>query len=323
MLKRIFVAVLPLLAMGLQGEKSLAGDLYGDTLPPAPALRGEAPDPSMGNFGNTHAGIDAYLASDGSFVPMINVGAKYAYEGGVGAFGFQVDSEIDYAHSLLASSDLGGATVGVTAFDFAAHATFMPSNDSKIGAFIGAAGLNSSGLVPASNTSTYLGYSNISNFKVTTAVFGAGIEGLYSYSDSVVFQTRMAVLGPSIFSASGQTATGAVNNTAFILNNPIGLSVMAGASKRFSNNISARVDANYLTWPALSQSNLQASVTGQYNLDEEPIALGATVGYDLANVSGLPTGAAFAKMRATYSFGGPSFGASGKLFRSGILGLLN
>ncbi len=321
MFKKFANVALPVVVLSLFGAKAIAGDVPLDTLPPppyTPELRGPQPEMALGDYGNIHGGIDATYNTKGTggLVPMVNVGAKYAHDGGVHEIGYQVDYDMGYVNSAATSNLTGGSFSDISYFDAAAHLTTLLSQDTKIGVFAGTAGLGLSGITLPAN---YLNYAHTQNFNVGGPMFGGGVEALYAFSPTTSVQTRAALLAPNLIRVLGFQSIG--GNAAYPT--PLGLGIMAGVSHRLSQNISGRVDGTYINWPSLGQSQAQVAITGQYNLDEQPIALGATVGYDL--VSGAPVDATgiFGKIRATYSFGGPSNGAAGKLFRSGILGVMN
>jgi hypothetical protein len=57
-----------------------------------------------------------------------------------------------------------------------------------------------------------------------------------------------------------------------------------------------------------------------YIFDGMPLSLGLQGGYESINYNGTVTNQITTSTKLTYSFGGPSKGAEGKLFRSGLLG---
>ncbi|MDP8996999.1 MAG: hypothetical protein M3O03_08370 [Pseudomonadota bacterium] len=56
-----------------------------------------------------------------------------------------------------------------------------------------------------------------------------------------------------------------------------------------------------------------------YIFDGMPLSLGLQAGYESIDYNGTTTNAVTTSTKLTYSFGGPSSGARGKLFRSGLL----
>src|SRR5665213_1293737 len=109
MLKRVFTRMLPVLAFFVANELVIENARAGD----APVdLRGTMPDPAVSYYGNVHITSGSY--ADPAFtklVGVVNVGGKFAYEGGVGQLGYQADADIwysDLAYSYPSNTAFSG-----------------------------------------------------------------------------------------------------------------------------------------------------------------------------------------------------------------------
>ena len=133
-----------------------------------------------------------------------------------------------------------------------------------------------------------------------------GIEGLLTFSDHTWAQLQVAALDP--------TKLG-------FLGSELGYGVGASIYQKLNDNFNLRGDLAYNNFPNFSTSAYSASGTVQYTFDTAPFTLGFTGAYNYLKVGGVGLDEYVATTKLQYSFGGPSEGARGKLFRTDVLGL--
>jgi opacity protein-like surface antigen len=261
-----------------------------------------------GYYGNVHAAVaaDVALTSPVIFVPYLNLGGKVAYDGGPGSFGTQFDMDLDYTNLSWISPSITTSSVNLTTIDSAAHLTYIVTDNNKIGAFVGASSLTLS----ASGSS------------LTAGLLGFGVEDVVAINDETSFQVRAALLGPAFISGTYDDGTGPQSASALLDTGVLGYSVMGGVSHKLTSNISARLDASYVKFGS-DLGLYNGAITGQYTFDTMPMTFGVTAGYGAAGFAGLWSDNVSLSAKATYSFGAPSSGVTGKLFRSGLFSLLN
>ena len=318
MLKSVFAGFLPLLTFfavnQLAIEKAWAGDAPVD-------LRGAMPDPATGWYGNVHAttGSDTN-PSFTALVGMANVGGKVAYEGGVNHFGFQADADI-WDSDLAWSSPSNAALSGNSGeFDGALHLTYQLDDSKKLGLFVSVSDFNNK-LSETNGTLLPGGFQSIgSNMGVT----GLGVEGLWAFGSGTTVQLRAAGVSRIYNSASTDTGTGPTTTGGFQFNlADYGEVVALGANQHLGDNWSLHGDLGVMnmTLGSTSSTELAWGAVGgfDYTFNGMPLSLGLQGGYESINYSGTTTNQITTSAKATYSFGGPSKGAQGKLFRSGLL----
>ena len=130
-----------------------------------------------------------------------------------------------------------------------------------------------------------------------------GAEVMTIFSNSTWAQAQFAVIDST---QTGQIAYG------------------AGGSlhQRISNNINLRGDVVYNNYPTLGLSIYGGEAALQYTFDTFPVSMGVSGGYNYsAAASGVGLGEYLISGKFQYSFGGPSEGVRGKLFRTNVLGL--
>lgn len=285
------------------------------------AMAGDANNvPVVGGFyGNLHASFDveAINSTPAVYIPYLALGGKVAYDKGPGTFGYQLDLDAKYTNLSWISPSIPGTSVGLTTGDAAAHLTYITSEDNKIGIFGGASTITlSSGVTSGSNS-----------LSITAGLVGVGLEDIVAVSDDTSIQVRAAVMEPGFVSLTFDTGSGPQTFNGSLNTGIIGYSVMGGVSQRFDQNFSGRADISYASFGGgVLPGNLSlyhGSLTGQYSFDESPISLGMTAGYGGANFGGATMNDYSLEAKATYSFGGPSSGVTGKLFRSGLFSFLN
>lgn len=318
MLKRGCAGILPLLALFAANEATIGNARAGD----APVeLRGTMPDPAPSYYGNFHAtsGSDA----DPSFSKLVgvaNVGGKFAYEGGVGQLGYQADADIWY-------SDLAWSYPATTAFsgnsgeaEAALHLTYQLDDSKKFGLFASYSDF-SNNLAETNGVLLPGGYKTTgSNMGVT----GLGVEGLWAFGSGTTVQLRSAAVTRVFNSATTDTGSGPTTTGGFQFNlADYGAVVALGANQRIGDNWSLHGDLGVMNMILGSTSSTElawGAVGGfDYTFNGMPLSLGLQGGYESIDYNGTTTNAVTTSTKLTYSFGGPSSGARGKLFRSGLL----
>src|SRR5665213_550230 len=318
MLKRVFTRMLPVLALFVANqlviEKARAGDAPVD-------LRGTMPDPATSYYGNVHltSGSDADPAFT-KLVGMVNAGGKFAYEGGVGQIGYQADADIWY-------NDLSWSYPANTAFsgnsgelDGALHLTYQLDDRKKLGLFVSYSDFSNQ-LSETNGTLLPGGFQSIgSNMGIT----GLGVEGLWAFGSGTTVQLRSAAVTRVFNTTTTDTGTGPTTTGGFQFNlADYGAVVALGANQHLGDNWSLHGDLGVMNMILGSTSSTElawGAVGGvDYTFDGMPISLGVQGGYESIDFNGTTTNAITTSTKLTYSFGGPSSGARGKLFRSGLL----
>lgn len=291
------------------------------TLPVACAMAGELSNLPVagGYYGNLHAALDvgAINSTPEAYVPYIALGGKIAYDNGPGSFGYQLDTDANYTDLSWISPSITTTSVGLATGDAAAHLTYITSDNNKIGIFGGASTIAlSSGLTSGSNS-----------LSITAGLVGAGLEDIIAVSDDTSIQVRAAIMEPGFVSLTFDTGSGPQTYSGSLNTGIVGYSLMGGVSHHFDQNFSGRAEISYASFGGSvlpsSFSFYHGSFTGQYTFDESPISLGMTAGYGGGNFGGATMSDFSLGAKATYSFGGPSSGVTGKLFHSGLFSLLN
>lgn len=129
-----------------------------------------------------------------------------------------------------------------------------------------------------------------------------GFEVLTTLSDRTWAQTQTALLDAT------QTGT-------------LAIGVGASIHHRLGDNWNLRGDLNYVNFSSLGVSSYGGDAALQYTLETIPVSLGVSAGYNYVTAAGLGVGEYLASAKVQYSFGGPSDGVRGKLFRTNALGL--
>jgi hypothetical protein len=270
-------------------------------------------------YGNLHAALDvgAINSTPEIYVPYIALGGKVAYDTGPGSFGYQLDTDANYTDLSWISPTITSTSVGLATGEAAAHLTYITGDNNKIGIFVGTSTITlSSGLTSGSNS-----------ISITAGLVGIGLEDIVAVSDDTSIQVRAAVMEPGFGSLTFDTGSGSQTFSGSLNTGIVGYSIMGGVSHRFDQNLSGRADISYASFSGnvlpSSLSFYHGSLTGQYTFDESPISLGMTAGYGGGNFGGATISDFSLGAKATYSFGGPSSGVTGKLFHSGLFSLLN
>jgi hypothetical protein len=299
---------------------------------PATAAWADDGEPeSTGSFyGNLHGsfGVDENLTNSVVYVPYLNMGGKFAYDDVAGSFGAQFDLDYKYADFAFISPKLSGVKGNQSEIDTAAHLTYLQDDDKKIGFFGGYSSRASNYYSVAGVTPNYFSVTGLQRSEITYGVAGLGAEGLFAVGADTSMQVRAAILMPAYLNGVLDTGAGPVTQTGIGPDfSKLGYMVAAGASHQIGSNISARLDASYANFSVkdlgTNVSELNTSVSAQYSLESLPLSLGMTWGYVHETVQGAGSDGIYSTAKMTYSFGGPSQGAHGKLFRSGLLGWAN
>ena len=132
-----------------------------------------------------------------------------------------------------------------------------------------------------------------------------GVEGLWAFSDSTWAQVQIAALDPT---------------KAGFLGNELGYGAGASIYQKLNDNFNLRGDFAYNNFPNAPASIYGASATVQYTFDGMPLSLGLSGAYNYATIAGIGVPEDVVTTKLQYSFGGPSEGARGKLFRTDVLG---
>lgn len=314
MLKRVFAGILPVLALFVANEKAWAGD--------APVeLRGAMPDPATGWYGNVHlsSGSDTN-PSFTALVGMVNVGGKVAYEGGVGQLGYQADADIWYSNLALSYPSTTAFTGNSGEVDAAAHLTYQLDDSKKLGLFVSVSDFNNK-LRETNGVLLPGGFQSIgSNMGIT----GLGVESLWTFGSGTTVQVRAAGVSRIYNSTTTDTGAGPTTTGGFQFNlADYGAVVALGANQHLGDNWSLHGDLGLMNMTLGSTSSTEmawGAVGGfDYTFDGMPLSLGLQGGYESINYNGAVTNQITTSGKLTYSFGGPSKGAQGKLFRSGLL----
>ena len=136
--------------------------------------------------------------------------------------------------------------------------------------------------------------------KSQTISFGA--EGLTTLSNNTWAQAQVAIIDSTQASLIAYGFGGSVH-------------------QKLSNNFNLRADSVFNTYPTLGLSAYGADAAIMYTLDSAPASFGLTGGYNVLTASGVGIGEYTLAAKIQYSFGGPSDGVRGKLFRTNVLGL--
>ena len=135
-----------------------------------------------------------------------------------------------------------------------------------------------------------------------TRTASLGFEALTTLSNTTWVQGQVAILDA--------TQTGS-----------IGYGAGASVHQRLGGNWNLRGDLAYNNWPTAGVSAFGAEAAVLYTFDTAPVSIGLSGGYNYLTAANLGLGEYLTSLKVQYSFGGPSDGARGKLFRTNVLGL--
>jgi hypothetical protein len=139
-----------------------------------------------------------------------------------------------------------------------------------------------------------------------TNTVSLGIEGMLALSENTWAQAQVAALDP--------TQLG-------FLGSELGFGAGASIHHKLNDNFNLRVDGNYNNFPNNGLSAYGFAGTVQYTFDDEPITIGLSNSYNRLEAGGVGLTEYISTAKVQYSFGGPTEGATGKLFRTNVLGL--
>ena len=310
--KSIFVFVASALMLSVVNTPSYAGDGDPD---------GSLPQSAGVFFGNLHGTIGTEIASsNGRLLPLINGGGKIAYDSGPGGFGSQFDADYSLHDASWDYPGVAPTTGNSSEINTAAHLTYLIDDDRKIGLFAGYRAFRKNYQDPTGALS--LGSStSLTSYSTLSQALGVGIEGLIAISDASSLQGRVAILDRYDGLTTTNGGAGPISTETFnLIPANFGYLVAVGGNHQFNENLSARADLTYYNiLPTVSNDKfIMASAALQYTLDSMPLSLGLVGGLEEQSSSTGWTNTTYLGSKITYSFGGPSNGAKGKLFRSGL-----
>ncbi len=281
-------------------------------------------------YGNLHGTFAADTNDRGTAhtTANLNGGGKFAYEGGLSELGMQFDADYwrqDYSWAVPSYAPYTG---GITQVDVAAHVTQLIDQDKKIGAFVGYYSQNGLLRDTSGPTLSYQGVTGYNAVSTTTGFFGLGGEGLWAFDNNTSVQLRAAALTTIVNQTGLDTGTGLVNTGGFGIDfSNLGGTVSVGGNRQLNENWSLNGDLGmfYLSQGSISTNWLSygGQFGAKYTFDGMPFSIGVKAGYQADQVNGVSAGHFASATTFTYSFGGPSHGAEGKLFRSGLFSFLN
>jgi hypothetical protein len=283
-----------------------------------------------GYYGNLQAGGFVGIDSAGSKsvqIPGVQLSGKFAYDKTESPWGWQADGNWSYVELGWIKPSIDEVDGHFAAADSALHLTYRPTTTSKLGLFAGYSNLSFG--VEDSSGGTFDLFDDVGlvSAEINLGSGAVGVEALQSFSDQTWIQGRVAFVDPmnvKLTASDGVTTDSESGSDLF--GDIIG--GMAGASLHhaFTQNISARAEATYLGLHARDAGNLavvNVALTGNYTFENMPLSLGVSGGYASLIADGESTDSFTASTKLTWSFGGPSQGSSGKLFRGGSLGFGN
>jgi hypothetical protein len=288
-----------------------------------------APDVAAGGYyGNVHGGVFGGFSDidgDSIRIPGITLGAKIAHDFENSPWGWQVDGDYSYVDAAWVSPSIDDVDGHLSTTDSAAHLTYRPTTTTKFGLY-GGYGTITLGVEDSSGgTFDLFDDTGLTEASVTLGIAGVGVEGLMEFNDSSWVQGRAGLVDMVYLSATvsdGVTTTSG-SDTDF-LGDDIGAAASASIHHRFGYNIVARAEASYMALSVASDADINLlglAVGANYVFDSMPLSLGVTGSYNRLSVDGASGDGYAASTKLTYSFGGPSSGSTGKLFRSGAVGL--
>jgi hypothetical protein len=273
-----------------------------------------------GTYGNLHVGAFAFLNETDDTttrVPGLNIGGKIAVDQSDSPWGWQLDGDISYLDFDWVKPSIEDVEGHINVVDTAAHLTYRPNTSTKLGLF---AGYGSITLEGEDTTTT-------ESASLTIGAATLGVEALTDIGENTWVQARAGLIDPVYIKASyfdGITRDSVSKTDIFGKN--IGGMANASLHHRFSDSTSGRVEAAYTRIGIDSESDINMisiGLTGNYTFDQMPLTLAATGGYSALVFDDLDSDGIFVRTSAIWSFGGPSSGSTGKLFRSGALGFAN
>ena len=272
-------------------------------------------------FGNLHGTMGTEIvSSNGRLLPVINGGGKFAYDAGPGAFGTQFDVDYFYHDLGWDVPGLGTITGTFSEVNTAAHLTYLIDEDRKIGFFAGYRSFTKNENDSA-GTLSHGSLTGLTSFNTLFQTIGVGAEGLIAVSDTTYIQARAALLDNFDDRVTTNNGSGNVTTDTFnLLPTEFGYTATLGINHQFNQNISGKMDFTYLNiLPSSSNDQFVIANTGlQYTFDTMPLSVGGVASLIDESSSTGWTQHLYAGAKFTYSFGGSSKGAKGKLFRSGL-----
>lgn len=281
-----------------------------------------------GVYGNVHAsafGSFSGVGNNSAKIPGFTIGGKIAGDSNYSPWGWQVDGDYSYSDFNWISPSIDDVNGHISASDSAAHLTYRPNGTSKLGLYAGYGTINLTVEDTSGGTFDLFDDTGLTEASVTLGMAGIGIEGLTELNDSTWVQGRLGLVDPIYLSATINDGTTKSSDSATdILGENIGATVGASLHHRLTDNINLRAEGSYVLFGAASDAKiniLSVAAGANYNFGALPLSLGVTGGYSFMDVDGSSSDGFSASTKLTYSFGGPSVGSTGKLFRSGAIGL--
>ncbi len=281
-------------------------------------LDGEAA--AGGVYGNLHIGAFGLLNdTDGEAtrIPGINGGGKLAVDYSDSPWGWQVDGDVSHVELGWVEPSIDNVDGSISVIDTAAHMTYRTDSSTKLGLFAGYGSIT----FQAEDTTS------VEEVDLTIGTATLGVEALTEVDDATWLQGRVGIIDPVYINA---TINDGVTVETFKKTDILGKNMggMAGASihHRFNQNISGRAEVAYSHIGVSTDASidiLNLGITGNYTFDQTPLTLAVSGGYTAMAFDDTSSDGVSLRTSATWSFGGPSSGATGKLFRSGALGFGN
>jgi hypothetical protein len=280
-----------------------------------------------GIYGNLHAGTFGNFDSSGDediTIPAINVGGKVAHDRSETPWGWQFDSDLTYVDFDWVHPSINDVDGHLAVVDTAAHLTYRPNGSSKLGLFAGYGSITF-----GVKDTTGAGFDlfddvGLTKASLTLGTGAIGFEGMTAISDSTWIQGRLGLIDPLYVSvrASDGVTTSSISETDFLGNN-LGGMVSASMIHSFNNNFSGRAEATYAKFGITGDSDidmLNLALTANYTFDQSPFTVAVSGGYNKMSIDDVSSDGFSLGTKLIWSFGGPTFGSTGKTFRSGALG---
>jgi hypothetical protein len=283
-------------------------------------------------FGNIHFGgiVDAALDKGASdiTVPALNVGGKFSYEPMGSQFGTQFDADYNYSDLAWISPSISGVKGSLSTTEGAAHLTYQPNDTSKLGVFAGYGRVSLNAKDDPGSTFDLFSSTGLTEATLALDVLGVGVEALVMVDDETWMQGRVGLIDPVRISATLSDGTTSTSDSYVdVLGDSVGFAIAGSVRHGFTSNFSMRGDLGYTQVDVTGDNDnlgmFNALATAQYTLDNMPISVAVTGGYARTTFDDYSQNGVQGSAKLLWSFGGPSSGTRGKLFRSGIFGLSN
>ena len=249
-------------------------------------------------------------------IPRVDFGGKFAFDPVDGSTGFQLDANGAYSDMGLAfgTNTVSGSVIKGEAM---AHITHGFNDHFKFGGFFGVESQNLT-----FNSTTNPGLSRVLNADASTI----GVEGLYVFSDQTWLQGHVGLVDMNYLSDVNTMKTPNFSSTVSdFFGAHLGYGAGASVNHTFNQNFGVRGDIAYTNFTANAVNPnfdiLSTKATLQYTMDTMPLTFAISAGHDSTSWYTDGGGSYNGDLKIQWSFGGPSEGTRGKLFRTNVLGL--